>query len=57
METLATIKQVSMKVLMSGDKEVRIVLSVVGAEVDNAIDFSKLDPGTLVLLKKQGAGE
>ena len=40
-----------MKVLASGDKEVRILLSVVGVEdIDRAIDLSELEAGSIVTL-------
>ena len=50
-EVQANVKQVSVKILMSGDKEVRIVLSIVGDEVNEALNIGKLSPDQTVIIK------
>lgn len=44
----AIIKQISTKNLVSGDKETRIVLSVVGADTIEATKLADLEPDKLV---------
>lgn len=54
MEILANVKQVSVKTLASGDKELRITLSVVGPEIDEALELGRLSPEQQVIVKTEG---
>ena len=43
-EVKANVKDVNTKNLVSGDKEVRVLLSIVGEDALRAIDIGKLEP-------------
>ena len=49
----ANVKQVSVKNLVSLDKEVKIVLSIVGADIDQAILLSALPIETQVKIEAE----
>ena len=49
-DVLGNIKKVTSKVLMSGDKETRIEISIVGASTNKANKFADVDPADQVKL-------
>lgn len=54
MRILANIKQVSVKNLVSGDQELRVVLSVVGDEqIREALELGKLAPEDQVIISNE----
>ena len=53
----ASVKDVKVKNLKSGDKEVWIILSVVGADVENAVNLAKLSPEKLIKIEYENDQE